>query len=153
MRLRIPLPRVLQASRKQIRRGLTQIEVIGSAALVATVITVLACMGAQLQRVAKDSRNYQIAVHELANQIDYLRSLPQEQQSDAMHSLKVSENTAQSLIDANLNAEVISDRFGSRVILSLQWERIGHPEPVRMVGWLNTDPSEGNPSTDQGGTQ
>jgi Tfp pilus assembly protein PilV len=126
------------------RLGLLQAEVLVAASLLSTVIGLLTCIGYQVQRVAKDTQQYQVALHELANQMDRLTILPIDSLSEQLKDLRVSEPTARSLNKANLASQVVADANGTRLVLALQWERIGQPQPVQLVGWIDTDSVEGN---------
>ena len=41
-----------------------------------------------------------------------------------------------------LDSEMIEDAYGQRIVLRIQWDRVGTAQPVTLVAW--TDPNELN---------
>ena len=60
-------------------------------------------------------------------------------------SLPVSEDLEAMLPTATLTANVENDENGTRIVLGLNWDRPGKPQPVTLVGWL--DPTPGTPTS------
>jgi hypothetical protein len=97
-------------------------------------------LGYHLSRIHKESLQYQIAVQTLANELSRLRSLESQTSASELENLEVPSHVLKRLPKANLHAVVLRDELGTRVQLSLQWERVGNPPPVEMVAWLDTQP-------------
>lgn len=126
------------------RAGISQLEILVAAALVGVLSGLLSMLAYQLQRVQRDARNYQIAVHELTNQISRLKAESPANVESAIQKLEPSELTKLRLIAPVLSGQVVRDTYGVRVELLINWERIGPAEPVRMTGWIQMPP----PTTD-----
>jgi hypothetical protein len=126
--------------RTRTRRGLTQVEVLVASTLLLVTIGLMSSLGYRLQRIASDAKHYQMGVHELANQLDRLTAIPREELAAALEGLRVSELTAEGLTGAELQSDIVEDEWGTRLVLSLQWERVGDPVPMQMVGWIDTLP-------------
>ncbi len=138
------------------RRGLSQVEVVVGAGLLTVLIGIIPSLNHHLQRVAKETRNYRIAVHELANRLDALTVLDGESLNAALVDLRVAPHVAESLGDPKLQAERINDANGARLVLTMQWTRTGSPPPLQLIGWLpvdtGSDVSQEPDSATQGGS-
>jgi hypothetical protein len=137
--------------RTKLRTGILQIEVMVSAVLLTAILGVLATLGHHLNRISIESRQYQMAVHALANQIEVLTAIPADTAQASLGSLQLPAEVTNTLGHAQLGAEWVQDEYGSRVVLSLQWDRAGEPPPLQMVGWLSRV-AISNPSTNSGAT-
>lgn len=126
--------------RTRTRRGLTQVEVLVASTLLFVTIGLMSSLGYRLQRIASDAKHYQMGVHELANQLDRLTAIPRDELAGALEGLRVSELAAEGLTGAELQSHLVEDEWGTRLVLSLQWERVGDPLPLQMVGWIDTLP-------------
>jgi len=126
------------------RAGISQLEILVAAALVGVLSGLLSMLAYQLQRVQRDARNYQIAVHELANQISRLKAESPENVESSLQKLEPSEVAKLRLINPVLSGQIVRDTYGARVELLINWERIGPAEPVRMTAWIQMPP----PTTD-----
>ena len=82
---------------------------------------------------------------ELSNQLERLTSLPPADRKNALAELAVSEDLEAMLPTATLTANVENDENGTRIVLGLNWDRPGKPQPVTLVGWL--DPTPGTPTS------
>lgn len=122
------------------RSGLAQIEVVVAGVVLFAFASLLPSLGYHLSRIHKESLQYQIAVQTLANELSRLRSLESQTTASELENLEVPSYVLKRLPKANLHAVVLRDELGTRVQLSLQWERVGNPPPVQMVGWLDTQP-------------
>lgn len=124
------------------RRGLTITEVVVAATLVVSMIGLVAPLTVRIGRVWQSTRQYRLAFNELANQMELLSSLEVARCEDALPSLKPSANVVESLPGARLDGEMIRDQDGTRLVLSLNWDRGSQSVPISLVGWLNTDSAE-----------
>jgi len=118
------------------RSGLAQVELLVSAALVGVLFGILATLSYQLNKVYRDARNYQTAIHELANQMESITSLSESEAQAAMNKLQPSAQASTQLQNLSLQGDLIQDTNGTRVKLSIQWERMGPAPPLVLIGWL-----------------
>ena len=87
------------------RRGLTITEVVVAATLVVSMIGLVAPLTVRIGRVWQSTRQYRLAFHELANQMEFLSSLEVARCEDTLPSLKPSANLLESLPGARLQRE------------------------------------------------
>ena len=130
----------------KLRRGLTLTEVVVAATLVVSMIGLVVPLTVRIGRVWQSTRQYRLAFNELANQMELLTSLGVSRCDAALANLKPSANTAESLPDARLEGELVRDQDGTRLILSLDWDRGSKSVPLTLVGWLDTNSAEKPPS-------
>jgi len=121
-------------------RGFTVLEVVVAAVLVLALLSVTAPLIIQTGRMWQQTRHHQLAVDELAGQLDRLVSLPADRRDAALGSLTVDPDVARSLTGASLGGEVIDDDDGRRIRLRLQWQRRGDPPPIHLVAWIDPRP-------------
>jgi len=114
-----------------------QLELLVAAILLITLVGILSTIGFRLTRIAKDSKNYQIALHELANQMEVLQRLAPENRAAALRELQISSEVSRTLSDCQISAEEIADRFGRRLRLQIVWPKTPTLPPVELVGWLD----------------
>ncbi|MBM3966234.1 MAG: hypothetical protein FJ308_14400 [Planctomycetes bacterium] len=120
------------------RRGLMQLELLVAAILLITLVGILSTIGVRLTRSAKDSKNYQIALHELANQMEILQGMTPNERAIALRELRLSTAVSRALNDCQISAEEIADRFGRRLRLQIAWPNSVSLPPVELVGWVDT---------------
>ncbi len=121
------------------RRGLTVTEVVVAATLVVSLIGLFAPMSVRIGRVWQSTRQYRLAFNELANQMERLTSLSPTECEAALSSLKLPTRVSEALPGSQLLGEVIHDQDGTRLKLSLNWERGARSEPVSLVGWFDSN--------------
>lgn len=124
------------------RFGFVSIEILVAATLLVALISSLAAMQYRLILVAKDTKHYQLALHEAANQIIELQAAPLPKLDEAIELATINEDVLQSLPGGKMQIEKIADTKGTRVIVRLTWERLGASVPVELTGWISTAPSE-----------
>ncbi len=124
------------------RFGFVSIEILVAATLLVALISSLAAMQYRLILVAKDTKHYQLALHEAANQIIELQAAPLPKLDEAIELATINEEVLQSLPGGKMQIEKIVDTKGTRVIVRLTWERLGASVPVELTGWISTVPSE-----------
>ncbi len=122
------------------RAGVVQIEVVVAGILLFALISIVPSLGYHLNRIQKESLQYQIAVQTLANELDRLRALDPSDPSRLLQNLPLPSYISDRLPNATMRAVTMHDALGLRVQLSMQWERVGNPPPVEMVGWLDARP-------------
>jgi len=133
------------------RRGFTMTELVVAATLLTTMMSVVAPLAVRSSRLWQDSRYYRLALEELTNQWEHLASLDEADRPAAIADLTPSTQISAALPNPVLTAETSTDEDGTRVTLSLTWDRLGQNAPVTLVGWVNPLPSL--PSPPQGGTE
>ncbi|MBU6175574.1 MAG: hypothetical protein KGQ60_17330 [Planctomycetes bacterium] len=122
------------------RSGVAQIEVVVAGVLLFALASLLPSLGYHLSRIHKESLQYQIAVQTLANELERLRSLELQTSESDLKNPEIPSYVLKRLPKATLQAVILRDELGTRVQLSMQWERVGNPMPVELVGWLDTNP-------------
>ena len=128
------------------RQGLTFTEVVVAATLVVSMIGFVAPLTVRVGRVWQSTRQYRLALSELANQMELLTSLGLSDCDAALTNLKPSVNAAKSLPDVRLEGQLVRDQDGTRLLLSIDWDRGSQSVPVLLVGWLDTDSIEPLPT-------
>ncbi len=120
------------------RKGSTLIELIVAAGLLVTSISLLATgtvAGLKLQRLEHQQA---VATDELSNQMEHMLTLSPLEAAAAIGKLKISAWAQLTLPDAKLEAEIVDDEHGPRVVMQFQWARTGEAKPLVAVGWLDT---------------
>jgi hypothetical protein len=118
------------------RRGSFSIEIVISATVLLAAIGLMASMIPRIGRTWRESRNYQLATHELANQLEHLTSLDSGELTDALANLNVSDELRDELPNVKLAAEKRSEDFGTRIRLEIRWDHGPDSPPLSMTGWL-----------------
>lgn len=124
------------------RFGFVSIEILVAATLLVALISSLAAMQYRLLLIAKDTKHYQLALHEAANQIIGLQTVPLRKLDEAIELATINEEVSRSLPGGKMQIEKIADTKGTRVVVRLTWERLGASVPVELTGWISTAPSE-----------
>ena len=130
------------------RRGFSLIELIVAATLLISAMSVVAPLAVRSARLQQDSQHYQLALDELSNQLEWLTSLDAEALETALAELTPSSTVRDVLPNPVLGAETIVDDDGRRLVLQLQWDRVGPALPLTLVAWLEppaTPPEESTP--------
>ena len=133
----------------QNRNGITTIELMISAVSLLTIMSVVSTLGVRINGVWKDIGHRRIAVCELSNQLDHLTRLSVDELEKELSSLEPSEHCARLLRNAKLQGTTESDALGTRILLSLNWDRRHAGTPVQLAAWIPSDPKgEGESSDD-----
>jgi len=119
-------------------RGLMQIEVVIAALLLGAVITGVVGLNYRLLGVAKDTKHYQLALHEAANQIGWLSAGGLDGLDQRIAQVKLSEDVASALPDGKLDVQRVDDPSGTKVLVKIHWQRPGMPTSVELTGWVST---------------
>lgn len=120
------------------RTGVAQIEVVVAGVLLFALAGLLPSLGYHLSRIHKESLQYQIAIQTLANELGRLRALESRDSERDWEKPQVPPYVLKRLPKATLQSFLWRDELGTRIKLSLQWQRHGNPPPVELVGWLDT---------------
>ena len=126
--------------RPRTRRGMSMTELVVSATLLVTSLAVVTPLAVRAGRAWQDSRHYRLAMDEVSNQLDRLTLLDESRLTAALESLEPSPHILSVLPRAALSAERVNDEDGSRIILSLRWERVAQAPAVALVGWMEPPP-------------
>ena len=124
------------------RRGLSITEVVVAATLVVSMIGIVVPLAVRIGRVWQSTRQYRLAYNELSNQMELLTSIGESQCAAELSQLKISDKLTDALPGARLQGELVRDHDGTRLVLSLDWERGSKSVPIALVGWLNVDAVE-----------
>ncbi len=128
------------------RSGFTSTELVVASGLLVTVMAIMAPLAVRTSRLWQDSRRQQLAVEELAGEIERLTALDSAARTEAMQSLSPSESLASAAPSAEIQAETVTDDEGTRIILTLNWNELDYPRaPIQLVGWLDPLPLEETP--------
>ena len=122
------------------RRGISMTELVVSATLLFTSLTVVTPLAVRAGRIWQDSRHYRLAMDEVSNQLDRLTLLDEPRLAATLESLEPSPQILSVLPGAVLSAERIRDEDGNRLVLSLQWESAAQAPSVTLVGWVEPPP-------------
>lgn len=125
-----------------------QLEIVIAAILLGVIITGLSTLNYRLLGVAKDTRHYQFAIHEAANQIEQLTALGLEGLDDRIARATLSDEATQALPGGVMEVQRVDDPTGTRVLIKIQWDRPGDPAPVELFGWVSTQSASVSASED-----
>jgi hypothetical protein len=125
-----------------------QLEIVIAAILLGVIITGLSTLNYRLLGVAKDTRHYQFAIHEAANQIEQLTALGLEGLDDRIARATLSDEATQALPGGVMEVRRVDDPTGTRVFIKIQWDRPGDPAPVELFGWVSTQSASVSASED-----
>ena len=128
--------------RSRPRRGAMATELIVAATLLVSVIGTAVPLAIGARRIQRDARHYQLAIEELSNQLDRLSSLDSATRDAALTALAPSEEISQVLGDATLAGQVVRDADGTRLVVTLDWQRPAGAVRLRLADWLDTMPEE-----------
>ncbi len=125
------------------RRGTTVADLLVAATLLAAMMTTVMTITLRSGRLRQQTRQHQLALDELSNQLERILSLDATARDDAIRDLKPSEHLVNSLPGCTLAAKV---EDSERIVLSLNWDRTINSTPVILTGWLDpTDQQESQP--------
>ena len=119
------------------RRGVTLTELVVSASLLLSAMAIVAPLAVRSTQLWQDTRRQHLVIDELSGQLERLIHLDPIRRDQAIASLQPSDYIQSTLPSAELEAKVIRDESGARIVVSLDWDRLGDPQPVSLVGWLD----------------
>ena len=119
-------------------RGLMHLEIVVSAFLLGALVTSLVGLNYRLLAVAKDTKHYQLALHEAANQVDMLTAGGLEGLDDRIAKSRLPEDILQVLPGGKLAVQKKEDASGTQVVVRIGWDRPGTPTQVELIGWVST---------------
>ncbi len=121
------------------RSGISVTEVVVAATLVLSIIGLVTPLTVRVGRVWQSTRQYRLAFNELANQMERLTDQGLAKCNAALPNLSPSATIAESLPGAQLLGEVVQDQDGTRLVLTLDWDRGATSVPLSLVGWFDTE--------------
>ncbi len=119
--------------------GFTVVELVVSATLMVAVMTFVTTMLVRVDQTWKEIGYQRVAIHELSNHLDHLTTLNPQQVDAVIDAIEPSEQVKRTLASPKLSAQRIDDDLGSRVVLTLNWNRRHPGSPVQLVGWLSAE--------------
>jgi len=119
-------------------------DLVVGATLLVGVMSFVAPLAVRSGRLWQDSRHYRLALDELSNQLERLTSLDESERNAALADLSVSPRVRDRLPNPVLEGHSIHDRDGARLVLQLQWDRVGPAKPVTLVAWIDPLPEAAN---------
>ena len=124
------------------RHGATLFELMVAATLLVSGVGVAAPLTVRSGRIWQQTRHQQLALDELSNQMESLIDLPLEELKEQIGKVELSDPASTLLADAVLTAEIVNQESESQLRLSINWKRVGSPEPLTLVGWLTPEPQQ-----------
>lgn len=134
------------------RFGFVSLEILVAAALLVALVSSLAAIQYRLLAITKDTKHYQLALHEAANQIVALQAVSLQELDGAIERAKLDEDFLRSLPGAKMQIEKFADTNGVRVVVQVVWDRMGATVPVELTGWISTSSVEKQDLKGEGGS-
>lgn len=88
-----------------------------------------------LQRVWRDGNHYRLAIDTLNNKLEKLTLLDGDELAAASKKIESSPELKQQLSNVEIQCELQELEHGTRIALSLNWDRQGDLKPIELVGW------------------
>ena len=124
----------------QNRNGITAIELMISAVSLLAIMSLVSTLGVRINSVWKDIGHRRIAVCELSNQLEHLTRMSAEELEEELAALEPSEHCTRVLRNAKLQGTTEADALGTRILLSLNWDRRHAGKAVQLAAWIPSDP-------------
>ncbi len=124
------------------RAGLTLVELMVAATLIVSGLTMIGKLTVTSGRMWQQTRQEQVALEELSNQLERLLALPPDQRDEAISELAPSAFAAERLQEATITARTFADSAGQRLELQINWNRHTPAKPLMLVGWIDAVDSE-----------
>jgi hypothetical protein len=118
------------------RRGILQVEIVVAAGLILAAISLVYSINHRLQLIDKETRNYQFALHEIANCLEVATTLEPDAMEKYLQDLKPSEELVMRFEGAKLESKVVEDDAGRRLELSFTCKSWADRKPLVLVGCL-----------------
>ena len=119
------------------RRGSTLTELIVAGTLLIAGLGLFSRGTFGLGYVRQDTRHYQLALDELANQLERLTALDVASRQAALTELQPSESILASVPGMRMTGEMLNDQDGERIVLTANWDRKGPAQPLSLVSWIH----------------
>jgi hypothetical protein len=106
--------------------------------LLGALVSCMVGLNYRLLGVVKDTKRYQVALHEAANYVQELTSGGLEELDQRIAQVRLATDIEQVLPGGTVDVQRIEDRTGIRVLVRIVWERSGLPNSVELTGWVST---------------
>ena len=129
-----------ESSRKtkgKLRRGLIQLEILVSTMLLGSILTCIVGLNYRLLGVIRDTKYYQAALHEAANQVQEITAGDFEGLDRRIAQAELPIDLGQVLPEGRLAVRRIDDQTGTKVLVRIDWNRSGMLNSVELVGWVS----------------
>lgn len=123
-----------------IRRGFTTTEVVVAAGILVSAMAAAVPLTVESGQMMKQARDHDLALDELSNQLDRLLSLEPSELAKSIVDVEASPQLLRLMPSARVTAEKVDDSQGKRLIVSVDWQRPGNPQPLTLTGWIDTHP-------------
>ncbi|TWU32984.1 pilus assembly FimT family protein [Novipirellula artificiosorum] len=121
------------------RSGSTLTELLVAATLVVTGMAVAAPLAVRSGQTWMQTREHQLALDELSNHLEHLVRLPVDELVTEVSKVTASDLVLGRLPEVIVQAEVLGEsRQPCCIQVSIDWHRMGDPEPIRLTGWVET---------------
>jgi hypothetical protein len=120
-------------------------ELIVAAVLLITSLSLLVTLSFRTGKLWQDSRHYTLAVNELTNQLERLTALDADEIDEQLAELRPSPAIQTALPNPRLVGTKLTDEYGSRILLEIEWNRLGNAKPVTLTAWVVPPTEEGEP--------
>ncbi|WP_372717530.1 hypothetical protein [Novipirellula sp.] len=110
-----------------------------TATLVVSGVGMVAPLTVRCGRLWQQTRHRQMALDELTNHMERLIALPTEELEKQAGAVAMSDAARTLLPDAVMEAAVVRSDNESQLHLSIDWKRVGNPEPLTLVGWIKSE--------------
>lgn len=121
---------------ESVRAGITVVEVLVAAMIMAVVISFVTQLLVRIDHLWKETARQRIAMIELSNQLETLTLHDADRIPALLESLRPSAQVLGTLPEATLEGELVNDVYGPRIVLRINWKRHYRGRPVELVGWL-----------------
>lgn len=112
------------------------IELIIACMVLVTVMTFVTTLCFQINKIWKDIGHHRIAVAELSNQLESLTQLSVAEAEIELESLEPTAYCLRTLRSPQLSGKLSADSIGTRIELSINWDKPNPGQPVVLVGWI-----------------
>jgi hypothetical protein len=120
----------------RIRRGVLKSEALLGMLLLVSAMSFASTLVYRINHLWNDSRSYQFATNELANQLQQLVQLSPEDAAAALKSISPGHACKETLREPKLVGVLAEDTLGTRVTLQLTWKQRGKADPIMLSAWL-----------------
>jgi hypothetical protein len=124
------------------KRGHSRWELIVSALLLTSMISIASAAFTRLKRVWDSTHSFQLASQELSNHLERLTVLSHEECREYIASMVASERLQETIPGCSLRGELHQESDTVRVVLTVHSDDIWLRQPVILVGWLEPEESQ-----------
>lgn len=119
------------------RRGTTFVELLVAGSMLVVVVSLIGRSTVAAGKLWMLSRQQVMAADEVANTLERLTALPDDELEAALLALEPSAGVQESLRGPKLTAAIAENSTGQRTLtVALDWNRAGDPQPVQLTAWL-----------------